>query len=212
MISRTYLDLDPMALKLLNILIVMGKKLLFLIAAFLLSTLPAYSEEGNLFSKIGIQSIKDKRKTLDFCLQGLNGDKVQLAALKGKIIFLNFWASWCGPCKEEMPSMEALYQHFKERDFVLLSISVDYGGPDPVRKLIEKHRYRFPVLLDPAGKTLDLFEISKIPAMLIIDRRGKMIGRVIGSRNWSSPEVFSLVDQLLNDPPGKVASVKNNQP
>jgi len=90
----------------------MGKKLLFLIAILLLlSTLPANSEEGNLYSKIGIQSIGDKKKAPHFCLEGLNGEKVQLKALKGKIIFLNFWATWCGPCKEEMPSMEALYQH-----------------------------------------------------------------------------------------------------
>ena len=132
-----------------------------------------------------------------------------MSDLKDKIIFLNFWASWCGPCKEEMPSIETLYQRYKQRDFVFLTISVDYEGPEPVRKFIEKHRYRFPVLLDPKGKTLDLFEISKIPATLIIDRKGKMIGRVIGPRNWSSPEVFSLVDQMLNDGPSRTISSRN---
>jgi peroxiredoxin len=195
---------------LLIILVGMGKKLLFLIATlFLLSTIPANSEEGNLYSKIGIQSIGDKKKAPHFYLAGLNGEKVQLKALKGKIIFLNFWATWCGPCKEEMPSMEALYQHCKERDFVLLAISIDYGGPEPVRKFIEKNRYHFPVLLDPAGKTLDLFEINKIPATLIIDKNGKMIGRAIGPRNWSSPEVFSLIDQMLHDRPSRVVSLKD---
>jgi thiol-disulfide isomerase/thioredoxin len=198
-----------MALKLLSILAIMGKKLFFLIAVLVLLCLPAYSEEGGLFSKIGIQSIRDRKKAPHFCLEGLNGEKVQLNALKGKIIFLNFWASWCGPCKEEMPSIEFLYQHYEKRDFVFLTISVDYGGPEPVRKFIEKHRYRFPVLLDPTWKMLDLFEINKIPATLIIDKKGKMIGSVIGPRNWSSPEVFSLVDHMLNDTPNKVASLKD---
>jgi len=187
----------------------MGKKFLFLIATFLLFSLPAYSEEGGLFSKIGIQPIRNKTKTPYCCLEGLNGEKVQLNALKGKVIFLNFWASWCGPCKEEMPSIEALYQHYKERDFIFLTISIDYGGPEPVRTFIEKHRYRFPVLLDPTGKTLDLFEITKIPATLIIDKKGRMIGRVIGPRNWNSPEVFLLIDQMLLDAPNRVVSSKD---
>jgi peroxiredoxin len=197
-----------MASKLLNISVAMQKKFFLLIATFLFLTPQAFSEESDLFSKVGIQSISDKKKTPDFCLDGLNGGKVRLNALKGKIVFLNFWATWCGPCKEEMPSMEALYQHYKERDFLFLTISVDYGGPEPVRKFIEKHRYRFPVLLDPEGITLDLFEISEIPATLIIDNKGKMMGRVIGPRNWSSPEVFSLVDQMLNERPSRVTSLK----
>jgi thiol-disulfide isomerase/thioredoxin len=93
---------------------VVRKKLLFLIATLFLLSLPAYGEDSSLFSKIGIQSIGDKKKTPDFRLEGLNGEKVQIIAFKGKIIFLNFWATWCGPCKEEMPSMEALYQHYRK--------------------------------------------------------------------------------------------------
>src|SRR5208337_3415262 len=113
-----------MAFKLLDILVVMAKKLFPLIAVFLLFSLPAHGEEGNLFSKIGIQSVREKKKVPHCCLEALNGEKVQLADLKDKIIFLNFWASWCGPCKEEMPSIETLYQRYKEREFVFLTISV----------------------------------------------------------------------------------------
>lgn len=189
----------------------MGNKILCLIAPFLLFTLPAYGGQGHLFSEIGIHAIRDKRPVPDFCLEALNGGKVRLNALKGKIVILNFWAIWCGPCKEEMPSMEALNQHFKERDFALLTISIDYGGREPIRKFIEKHSYRFSVLLDPTSQTLDLFQISRIPTTLIIDKNGKMIGRVIGPRNWNSPEVLSLVDQLIGDGPGKLASFKNRK-
>ena len=81
-------------------------------------------EEGDLFSKIRIDPIKGDKKAPDFSLRDLNGNKVEIKELKGKIILLNFWATWCGPCKEEMPSLEVLHQRFKERDFVLLSISV----------------------------------------------------------------------------------------
>ncbi|MGZ3593698.1 MAG: TlpA disulfide reductase family protein, partial [Syntrophales bacterium] len=187
----------------------MREKFIILIAILLLFSLPAFSQERGLYSKIGIQSVRDNIKTPDFCLDGLNVKKVQLKALKGNVILLNFWATWCGPCKEEMPSMEALYQQYRERDFVLLAISVDDGSPEPTRNFIQKHRYRFPVLLDPAGKTLDLFEIDRIPATVIIDKKGRMIGRAIGPRDWSKPEVFSLIDQMLDDRPKKVLSLKD---
>ena len=194
------------SLKLLDVSIAMGKKLIFLIAILLVFSLPANADESGLFSTIGAKPIKNQKKAPNVCLEELNGGKVQLAALKGKIIFLNFWATWCGPCREEMPSMEALYQHYKGKDFLFLTICIDDEGREPVKKFIERHRYRIPILLDPAGKTLDLFEISRIPTTLIIDRNGRMIGRVIGLRNWSSPEVFSLVDQMLmlHDRPGVV--------
>jgi len=187
----------------------MREKSIILIAVLLLFSIPAFSQERSLYSKIGIQSLRDNIKTPDFCLEGLNVKKVQLSALKGNVIFLNFWATWCGPCKDEMPSMDSLYQSYRERDFVLLAISVDDGSPDPARKFIQKHRYRFPVLLDPAGKTLDLFEINRIPATIIIDKKGRMVGRVIGPRDWSKPEVFSLIDQMLDDRPTRALSSKD---
>jgi len=187
----------------------MREKLIILIGILVLFSLPAFSQERGLYSKIGIQSVRDNIETPDFSLEGLNVKKVQLSVLKGNVIFLNFWATWCDPCKDEMPSMEALYQHYKERDFVLLAISVDERNPEPARKFIQKHRYRFPVLLDPAGKTLDLFEIHRIPATVIIDKKGRMIGKAIGPRDWSAPEVFSLIDQMLGDRPSRALSSKD---
>lgn len=187
----------------------MRERLIILIAILLLFSLPAFSQERGLYSKIGIQSVKDNTKAPDFSLEGLNVKTVRLSALKGNVIFLNFWATWCDPCKDEMPSMEALHQRYRERDFVLLAISVEERNPEPARKFIQKNRYRFPVLLDPAGKTLDLFEIHRIPATVIIDKKGLMVGRVIGPRDWSRPEVFSLIDQMLDDRPGRVLSTKD---
>ena len=155
--------------------------------------------ENSLSSKAGIQMIKDKKGAPNFCLEDISGNKVELKNFKGKVVFVNFWATWCGPCKEEMPSMEALYKQFKARDFVFLSISVDYTGLKPVKEFIEKHQYTFPVLLDPKYKVLDLYEAKKIPATFIIDKKGRMIGKAIGPRNWKSPEVLSLTDQLLKE-------------
>ena len=153
-------------------------------------------EEGALFLKIGIQSIKNK-KAPNFCLDGLGEKKVELKSFKGKVVFLNFWATWCGPCKEEMPSMEALYQQFKEKGFIFLAISVDYEGRKGVREFIGKHHYSFPILLDPKCSTLDLFEVKGIPTTIIIDKKGMMIGKAIGPRDWKKPEVISMLNHLL---------------
>ncbi|MEW6374685.1 MAG: TlpA disulfide reductase family protein [Thermodesulfobacteriota bacterium] len=150
-----------------------------------------------LFLKTGISPIKDNKKAPNFCLENLSGKKVELKQFKGKVIFLNFWATWCGPCKEEMPSMEALYQKFKEKGFVFLTISVDYAGLKPVKEFIEKNRYTFPVLLDPKYEALDLYEVKGIPTTILIDKKGILIGKAIGPRNWRSQEVISLLNLLI---------------
>jgi len=171
---------------------------LFVILALLFSlSLTAEGGEGDLFSKIRINPIKGDKKAPDFSLKDLNGKKVGLKQFRGKILFLNFWATWCGPCKEEMPSLEVLHQQFKEKSFVLLTISVDYEGEKPVQEFINKHRYTFPVLLDPKCETLDLFEVKGIPTTFLVDRKGKMIGKAIGPRDWKSPEVVSLLNLLI---------------
>ena len=153
--------------------------------------------EDDFFSKIRINPIKGNKKAPDFSLRDLNGKKVGIKQFKGKIIFLNFWATWCGPCKEEMPSLEVLHRQFKGDNFVLLTISVDYEGLKPVQEFLNKQHYTFPVLLDPNGETLDLFEVKGIPTTFIIDKKGRVIGRAIGPRDWKSPEVFSLINLLI---------------
>ena len=155
------------------------------------------TQANDLFSKIDIKPIKDKRKIPNITLESLTGGKVELKNFKGKVIFLNFWATWCGPCKEEMPSMEALQLQFKDKDFLFLTISVDYEGAKPVRDFIAKHRYTFPVLIDQKGETLDLFDVKGIPTTFIIDKQGTLLGIAIGPRNWKSPEVITLLNQLI---------------
>jgi peroxiredoxin len=151
----------------------------------------------DLFSKAGIQAIKSGKKAPNFRLEDLKGKKVELKHFKGKVVFLNFWATWCGPCKEEMPSMEALYNQFKEKDFVFLAISADYEGMKPVKEFIEKQRYTFPVLIDPKCETLDLFEVKGIPTTFLIDKKGIMIGRAIGPKDWKRSEVISILNLLI---------------
>jgi peroxiredoxin len=170
--------------------------LLFVLIPFTLSFSSEKSRD-ELYSKIGIQSVKGDKKAPDFSLEDLKGGKSELKKFRGKVVFLNFWATWCGPCKEEMPSMEKLYQQFKEGDFTFLSISVDYERRETVKKFIEKQSYTFPVLLDPECKVLDLYDVKRIPTTILIDKNGKMMGRATGPMNWSSQEVILLLSILL---------------
>ena len=180
-----------------------GKKRLFLSLSilFVLSSL-SYSSENkreDVYSKAGIQPIKGNAKVPNLNLTDFKGKKWDLKDLKGKVIFLNFWATWCGPCKEEMPSMEELYQQFKSKDFIFLTISVDYEKKEIVKEFIEKHRYTFPVLLDPECATLDIFQVKGIPTTFLIDKKGIMIGKATGPRNWKKPEVISILNSLLEN-------------
>lgn len=116
---------------------------------------------------------------------------------KGKVILLNFWATWCSPCKEEMSSLEWLQNHFKEKDFILLTISVDYGGVKAVKEFMHQNQYTFPVLFDSRQEVYDLFKVKGIPTTFLIDKRGVVLGKTIGPRNWRSPEVVSLLNQFI---------------
>jgi peroxiredoxin len=180
-----------------------GKRILFLSFLCLFTFFPlsvsSENKREDLYTKAGIQSIKGNAKVPSLNLPDLKGKKWDLKDLKGKVIFLNFWATWCGPCKEEMPSMEELYQQFKSKDFIFLTISVDYEKKEIVKEFIRKHRYTFPVLLDPECATLDLFQVKGIPTTFVIDKKGIMIGKATGPRNWKKPEIVSVLNSLLEN-------------
>jgi len=151
----------------------------------------------SFFQKLKIQSLKMK-KAPDFTLKDINKKEVSLKDFRGKIVLLNFWATWCDPCKDEMPSMENLYLRFKDRGFVILAI--DYvESLEKVRKFIEKNKFTFTVLLDSYGKTLSSYGIWSVPANFIIDKQGFLLGRTIGPRDWDSKETRELIDYLLRN-------------
>jgi peroxiredoxin len=122
---------------------------------------------------------------------------LSLAEFKGKVVFLNFWATWCKPCEEEMPSMERLHRRFKDRGLVVLAIAEDSGGVSVVAPYLKKHKLSFPVGLDPKSSVASLYGVWGVPSTFIIDRQGNRALFANGPRDWDGPHAQALFQSLL---------------
>ena len=161
------------------------------------------SRNVDLFTILRIQKFENEEiPAPDFALKDLQGNLVVLKDLRGRVVFLNFWATWCPPCRVEMPSMERLYQELKDRGFVMLAVDMQ-ENEKLVEAFISSLSLSFPALLDLDGDISFLYGIRGLPTTYIIDREGKIIGKAVGPRNWSSQESLQLFQSLLK----KTASV-----
>lgn len=180
------------------------KRFLFVLAVLVLvphmivkAAPPGFPPEVNsAFEKAGLRLLNAKQPTLDFNLRLVGGGYVRLSDLKGKVVFLNFWATWCPPCRSEMPSMEVLYQRFKAQglEFVAVDIGEEH---DDVKKFMSQFNLSFPAALDESGDVSDNYGIGSIPATYIVGRDGNIIISTIGSRKWDTPEMIAAFDALL---------------
>jgi peroxiredoxin len=138
----------------------------------------------------------------NFTLKNLNGEAVSLASLRGKIVFLNIWATWCAPCREEMPSIQSLYSTFKaNKDFVVLAVSQDTDGGS-VRPFVEQNHLRFTVLLDPRNEVGERYEVNGIPETFIIGRDGRIVAHHVGPYDWSNADIREALQELIKSKQG----------
>ncbi len=124
-----------------------------------------------------------KRQKADFTLLDLQGKSWHLQDLKGKVVLVNFWATWCPPCRKEMPDLQALYDKYKDQGFVVLSISDEEAGK--VSPFIAERKISYPVLLDPRRKVNEAFVVEGIPKSFVYDREGKLVAQSIDMRTRS---------------------------
>ena len=121
-----------------------------------------------------------RRQNADFTLTDLNGKRWSLKELRGKVVLVNFWATWCPPCRKEMPDLDSLYQRFNNRGFVVLALSDEDAGK--VKPFIAERNISYPVLLDPGDKVKDLFQVNGIPESFVYDRGGRLVAQSIDMR------------------------------
>jgi len=151
--------------------------------------------------KAGIDVPSRDLPSQDFTLESLAGGKVSLASYKGKVVLLSFWATWCGPCKQEMPEMEALYQKLKPRGFEVVAVDM-MEDKAVVADFVKKSGYTFPVLLDHTGEVGggQMYNARAIPTNYIVDKSGRIVGRKIGvdGPTWMSPDRVAIFEALLS--------------
>jgi peroxiredoxin len=133
----------------------------------------------------------------DFQVRTPDDRVLRLGDFKGKVVFLNFWATWCEPCREEMPSMERLHHAYKDRGLVVLAISLDSQGASVVNPFVKKFALTFPVALDPKMEVRERYGVWAVPSTFIIDRQGKRVLFANGSREWDSKAAHALFESLL---------------
>ncbi len=137
----------------------------------------------------------------DFTLPSLAGPSIRLADLRGKVVLLNFWSTWCLPCRTEMPSMQRAYARLRSREFEILAVSLNQETDATVRDFVQALQLTFPFLLDPTGDAGRLYRVHAIPISFLLDREGRIAHKAVGDLDWDGPKALALIEALLPAPP-----------
>ena len=137
------------------------------------------------------------REAPEFSLTDLSGRAVKLSYLRGRIVFVNLWTTWCAPCREEMPAMQALYTQLHGPDFEMLAVNADQNGRAAVERFVQELGLTFPVLPDPDLQIADRYGVTGYPETFLIDRNGRIVAHEIGPRAWDSPASHAALRRLI---------------
>jgi peroxiredoxin len=162
-----------------------------------ISTDEADPKTERLFREMRIIEVPHIPPPVDFSLLDINGQQFTLSDFKGKIVFLNFWTTWCPECRIEMPSMEKLYKRLSSQDFTMIAVNLQEPALR-VKTFLKKYPLTFSILLDSKGKIGQQFGIRAVPTTFILDKNGGIIGKALGSRQWDSKESMALFEHLIN--------------
>jgi peroxiredoxin len=132
-------------------------------------------------------------------LSDLTGRPIRLRDFRGRVVLLNFWATWCAPCREEMPALETLAQELGPQGLAVVGVNAKESR-SKVEAFVREHGLRFPILLDPDGRAVEAYQVFGLPATFVVDRRGTLVGTVLGIRDWTGPDARAYLRQLLAAP------------
>jgi len=173
------------------------KKIIFIISLFLLiamgPSLPGDTADG--ISPLNSDKIINS-KAPDITLKDLNGKTVSLSAVKGKVVLLNFFATWCPPCRAEMPALNKLYHALKPRGLEIIAVSTDRSIND-IKDFLGKNRVDFPILFDADRIAAKQYRVFSMPTTFLIDRNGMIVEKFYGEYDWTEPETKGKIEKLL---------------
>ena len=168
-----------------------------LLAALFLGAAPLAPAAGPDYASIPkLHEIKEHPAAPDFTLPTPGGKKVSLKDYRGKVVFLNFWATWCPDCRTEMPTMDRLYQEFKGQGLEIVAVNVKDKREDALA-FAKKLKITYPILMDPEGEAGLLYGAFGMPATYLIDRKGVVLARMWGGADWYSPAARNLIKTLV---------------
>ena len=180
----------------------LAKPVLFCLGAMMLSVSPLHAE--NTSAPQTLTELAKRIQSSDFVLEDIDGKKRRLSDLRGKVVLVNFWATWCPPCRREMPSIERVSRILKGPDFEVLAVNVGEnldtvfsftGTLDPVPT--------FPIVFDRDSSVLKAWPVRGLPATFILDKQGRIVYRAVGGREFDDPAILAQLQSLLDERPGK---------
>ncbi len=163
-----------------------------LVPAFAAQNRPWYAER---LEKLGFYIFEPAFQYQDFKVTTLSGETKSRSSLKGKVILLNFWATWCPPCKQEIPTIEKLHNTMKGQNFEVFAVSVG-ETPDTVKKFVAQQKMTYPVYLDPQNLLSRTYASQGIPTTYLIDKNGMFIAALIGAYDYANPELVAILSEL----------------
>lgn len=160
-----------------------------------------------------IEQVQVGAKAPDFRVVDLaNGDSVSLRKrYAGSVTLVNIWATWCVPCRTEMPSMQEAYAAFKPRGFRIAAVSIDEGSPDAVRQFVRELGLTFDILLDQSTLMQQAYQTTGVPESFLLDRNGVIVKRVIGAHDWNSPANRKLIERYLVDRDSRISVARSGE-
>ena len=145
-----------------------------------------------------VRIVQEGDRAPEFQLPSLDGRTVNLSSYRGKVVMVHFWATWCPPCVEEIPTLERLHRAYFGRDLEILAVSVDEGGAGAVGQFMQKNRFALPVLLNSDQSVSRAYGTFKFPETYLVDREGVVRRKIIGAADWMSPAAQQVIQAMLD--------------
>ena len=167
-----------------------------ILAAVVVCMTTGHAWAGDPFTTLKIARVAPGTAATAFELQSLDGTLVRLSDMKGKVVIVNFWATWCGPCKDEMPAFERLRQKLDPERFALLTVTTDLQR-NGIKQFLANLHVQLPVLFDEQQDVSQAYLVRALPTTVLIDRQGTLVGRAVGPREWDAPQTVRLLQDMM---------------